>query len=128
MCGDPVVLDGASLSAGAVTRVARGLARVELSAEASERNDAARAALAVLLERGAPIYGVSTGVGSLREYSITEDPSAYSLRLLRSHACAAGRVMSVELVRAAMAVRANQIGAGGAGVARELLDNLVALL
>jgi histidine ammonia-lyase len=34
----------------------------------------------------------------------------------------------VDLVRAAMAVRANQLGAGGAGVAAGLLDTLVALL
>jgi histidine ammonia-lyase len=101
---------------------------VELAAEAARRNEAARVTLAAVLERGEPIYGVSTGVGSLREYPVHEDPSIYSLRLLRSHACGAGRVVPLDLVRAAMAVRANQLGAGGAGVAEELLDTLVALL
>src|SRR5581483_9305185 len=50
------------------------------------------------------------------------------LDLLRSHACGAGRVLTAELVRAAMATRANQLAAGGAGVAGELLDALVGLL
>ena len=125
---DVVVLDGATLTAPAVARVARAGASVELADEATGRNEAARIALAALLKRGEPIYGVSTGVGSLREYPIHDDPSAYSLRLLRSHACGAGSVVPVDLVRAAMVVRANQLGAGGAGVANELLDTLVALL
>jgi histidine ammonia-lyase len=125
---DHVLLDGATLTAAAVERIARGGAPVRLSAEAQERNDAARAALGKLLERGEPIYGATTGVGSLREYPIEDDPSAYSLRLLRSHACGAGRPLPIDLVRAAMAVRANQIGAGGAGVERELLEALVASL
>jgi histidine ammonia-lyase len=129
MKSDPVVLDGSTLTPAAVARIARGGAPVELAAEASLRNDAARAVLATLLGRGEPIYGVTTGVGSLRDHLISdEDRDGYSLSLLRSHACGAGRVLPVELVRAAMAIRANQIGAGGAGVAKELLDSLVALL
>src|SRR2546423_14725604 len=109
---DVVVLDGATLTAPAVARVARAGAPVELAAEATRRNEAARTTLAELLEQGEPIYGVSTGVGSLREYPVHDDPAAYSLRLLRSHSCGAGRVVPVDLVRAAMAVRANQLGAG----------------
>jgi histidine ammonia-lyase len=128
MAADAVVLDGTTLTVQAVDHIARRGAPVRLAPEAGERNDAARAALATLLARGEPIYGASTGVGSLREYAIEDDPSEYSLRLLRSHACGAGRPLPVEAVRAAMAVRANQIGAGGAGVERGLLETLVALL
>ncbi|MGA9859931.1 MAG: aromatic amino acid ammonia-lyase [Solirubrobacteraceae bacterium] len=128
MSPDPVLLDAETLTVTSVELVARAGAPVKLSSEARSRNDAARETLAILLERGEAIYGVSTGVGSLREYPIDEDPSAYSLRLLRSHACGAGRVLPVELVRAAMAVRVNQVGAGGAGIAGELLDASVALL
>ena len=57
--------------------------------------------------------------------SPTPSASQFPRKLLRSHAGGAGRELSDELVRAAMAVRANQIGAGGAGVATELLDALV---
>ena len=41
---------------------------------------------------------------------------------------APGLILTVPVVRAAMATRANQIGAGGAGVADELLDALVGAL
>lgn len=128
MASDPVVLDGETLTAASVQRIAREGARVSLAPEARRRNDAARDVLRTLIDRGEPIYGVTTGVGSLREYPIHDDPAGYSLRLLRSHACGAGRELPVEHVRAAMAVRANQVGAGGAGIAGELLDAAVALL
>jgi histidine ammonia-lyase len=126
---EAVVLDGATLTPEAVALVARGRAPVRLAPEAHERNDEARDAIARLLARGGQLYGVTTGVGALRAYRVPKaEQEGYSLRLLRSHACGAGRPLSVELVRAAMATRANQIGAGGAGVARELLDALIAAL
>ncbi len=124
-----VVLDGASLTPAGLTELARGEATAELHPEARRRNDAARGALSDLLSRGAQIYGVTTGVGSLRDYHVpAEDRDSYSARLLRSHACGAGRPLAIEVVRAAMATRANQIGGGGAGVAAELLEGLIGAL
>ncbi len=112
-----------------MARVAREQAPVKLAPEARKRNAAARDALDVLIAAGEPIYGVTTGVGALRDRSIdAAERAGYSRRLLRSHACGAGRALSAELVRAAMVTRANQIGAGGAGVSAELLDALVATL
>src|ERR1035437_1738360 len=121
----PVLLDGATLTPEAVAAIARDGAPAELAPEAHARNDRARAAIVALLARGDDLYGVTTGVGALRAYRVPKNNrEQYSLSLLRSHACGAGRPLSVHLVRAAMATRANQIGAGGAGVARELLDVL----
>jgi histidine ammonia-lyase len=126
---DSVVLDGATLTPSEVARVARAGALVELAPEARSRNDAARLAGDALLERGQDLYGVTTGVGPLREYRLDNDERvSHQLRLLRSHACGAGWPLRAERVRAAMATRANQLGAGGAGVAPELLDGLVAAL
>jgi histidine ammonia-lyase len=112
-----------------VALIARSDAKVELAPEARERNDAARQAVATLLARGDALYGATTGVGALRAYRVPKkDRERYALSLLRSHACGAGRPLAPELVRAAMATRANQIGAGGAGVADELLEGLVGAL
>ena len=111
-----VRLDGATLTPKQVALIAREGAVVELDAEAQERNDRARAAIDALLARGDPLYGVTTGVGALRAYRIPKGQrERYSLGLLRSHACGAGQPLPAQLVRAAMATRANQIGAGGAG-------------
>jgi len=125
----PVDLDGASLTPGAVARIARGGAHAHVTADAQGRNDRARAVIAGLLARGDDLYGVTTGVGALRAYRVPEsDRERYSLGLLRSHACGAGDPLPSIVVRAAMATRANQIGAGGAGVAPELLAALVGAL
>ena len=100
---------------------------MSLAEDARARNAAAAATVAELIERGTPIYGVTTGVGGLRAREIPPDQrSGQQLRLLRSHSCGAGRPLSPELVRATMVVRANQLGVGGAGVSDELLDALVA--
>ncbi len=121
-----VVLDGATLTPAGVAAIAREGAEAVLADEARARNDRARAAIATLLARGDELYGVTTGVGALRAYRVpVKSRERYSLGLLRSHACGAGRPLPVALVRAALATRANQIGAGGAGVAAELLEGAV---
>ena len=126
---DPVLLDGVTLTPRGVALIAREGAEAQLAGAARTRNDAARAAIATLLERGDELYGVTTGVGALHDYRVPQDErERHSLGLLRSHACGAGRPLPAQLVRAAMATRANQIGAGGAGVAAELLDALVEAL
>lgn len=124
-----ITLDGASLTTAAVAAVARHGEPVQLSAEARARNLAARTAIADRLARGEALYGATTGVGALRDRVITDaERETYQWNLLRSHAVSAGRPLAPELVRAGMVVRANQLGAGGAGVAPELLDGLVASL
>jgi histidine ammonia-lyase len=124
-----IVLDGARLAPADVAAVARGGEKVELSPEARARNAAARAAIAALLERGEALYGASTGVGALRDRQVSEDErEEMQWNLLRSHAVTAGPAVSPTVVRAGMVVRANQLGAGGAGTSPELLDGLVAAI
>jgi histidine ammonia-lyase len=124
-----VILDGRGLTPGDVDAVARGGAEVVLADAARERNTAARRALEELVERGEPVYGVTTGVGPFRTREVpAEQRPEHQLRLLRSHASGAGRPLAPELVRAAMVVRANQLGAGGAGVSDALLAALVQAL
>jgi histidine ammonia-lyase len=124
-----IVLDGATLTPEAVTRVARDGARVELAPAARARNADAHATIARLLERGEPLYGATTGVGALRDRAIgAADRERFQWNLLRSHAVSAGRPLAPEAVRAAMVVRANQLGGGGGGVAPALLDRLVSAL
>src|SRR5215207_5793299 len=124
-----VVLDGRTLTPADVVALARARAIARMSASARERNAAAERLVRRLLDRGELLYGTSTGVGVLRSApSGREDPGAHQWRLLRSHAGGGGAPLTVEVVRAAMAVRANQIGAGGAGVGERLVDGLLGAL
>jgi histidine ammonia-lyase len=120
-----IVLDGGTLTPAAVAAVARRGQTVELAPEARERNEAARRAIASMLDRGQALYGATTGVGALRDRTIGDAyRERFQWNLLRSHAVSAGRPLSAEQVRAGMVVRANQLGAGGAGVNPALLDGL----
>jgi histidine ammonia-lyase len=126
---DPVVLDGTSLTPRQVAHIARDGAEVRLADDARARNDAARATLDRLIARGDALYGVTTGVGALRDQPVAaEGRVEHTLALLRSHAGGAGEPLRAPIVRAAMATRANQIGAGGAGICAELLDALLGTL
>ena len=63
------------------------------------------------------VYGRSTGVGANRTEAVpTEAAADHGLRLLRSHAGAIGEPLPAREVRAMLAVRANQLLAGGAGL------------
>jgi histidine ammonia-lyase len=124
-----ITLDGRSLTPAQVMKIARDRAETRIAPAARERNAAAEQLVRKLLERGDLVYGVTTGVGVLRSSPTpVEDPGDFQWRLLRSHAGGGGAPLTVEVVRAAMAVRANQIGAGGAGVGDQLLDALVGAL
>ncbi|MGW9079083.1 aromatic amino acid ammonia-lyase [Streptomyces kronopolitis] len=77
------------------------------------------------------VYGRSTGVGANR----TEDVGAagaagadHGLRLLRSHAGGIGDPLPAREVRAMLAVRANQLLAGGAGLRPAVITALLTAL
>jgi histidine ammonia-lyase len=123
-----VALDGRTLTPATVAAIADG-GRVRLTVAARARNAAAREALDELIASGAAVYGVTTGVGALHDRPVAPaDAAEHQRGLLRSHAAGAGDPLPREAVRAAMAVRLNQLGAGGAGVSDGLLDALAAAL
>ncbi|MEV8601903.1 aromatic amino acid ammonia-lyase [Streptomyces griseoviridis] len=111
-----VVLDGTGLAVADVVRLADGTARPVPGTDAlgrvGESWDAARRIAAT-----GRVYGRSTGVGANRNEDVpTEAAAEHGLRLLRSHAGAIGDELPARQVRAMLAVRANQLLAGGAGL------------
>ncbi len=111
-----VELDGRTLPVADVVRIARGTARPVPGAEAMKRVDRSWSAARELAATGR-VYGRSTGVGANRNEGVpTEAAADHGLRLLRSHAGAIGDPLPAREVRAMLAVRANQLLAGGAGL------------
>ncbi|MFE1171700.1 aromatic amino acid ammonia-lyase [Streptomyces sp. NPDC058773] len=74
------------------------------------------------------IYGRSTGVGANRTEDVGAADADHGLRLLRSHAGAIGDPLPAREVRAMLAVRANQLLAGGAGLNPAVITALLAAL
>ncbi|MFJ5226996.1 aromatic amino acid ammonia-lyase [Streptomyces sp. NPDC088400] len=113
---DTVVLDGQSLPVTDVVRLADGTARPVPGIEAMKRVEQSWHVARELAASGR-VYGRSTGVGANRTEAVpTEAAADHGLRLLRSHAGAIGEPLPAREVRAMLAVRANQLLAGGAGL------------
>lgn len=74
------------------------------------------------------VYGRSTGVGANRTQDVGAADADHGLRLLRSHAGAIGDPLPGREVRAMLAVRANQLLAGGAGLNPAVITSLLAAL
>ncbi len=125
----PVRITGRDLDPGSLAAIARGGAMVELDPAARVRIEVAAAVIARAAESGRPVYGVTTGLGSRVTEPVEGAQAAeFSLRTVRGRAMAVGPPLARELVRAAMVVRVNGLGAGGAGAGAGLAAGLVSLL
>lgn len=111
-----VVLDGSGLGVEDLVRLADGAAHPVPEAGAMRRVEHSWNAARQIAATGR-VYGRSTGVGANRNEDVpTEAAAGHGLRLLRSHAGAIGEELPARQVRAMLAVRANQLLAGGAGL------------
>ncbi|MFG2501348.1 aromatic amino acid ammonia-lyase [Streptomyces sp. NPDC048441] len=114
--GSVVVLDGRGLMVADVVRMAESTAKPVPGTDGMKRVESSWNAAREIASWGR-VYGRSTGVGANRNESVpTEAASDHGLRLLRSHAGAIGAELPAREVRAMLAVRANQLLAGGAGL------------
>jgi histidine ammonia-lyase len=122
-----ITVDGQRLGLEEIVAVADG-EPVRLGDRArSAADEAHRLAVRITGER--PVYGRTTGVGANKDTAVDRsDTAGHGTRILRSHATSAGPVRDARRVRAAMAIRLNQLGVGGSGARVEVLDALVALL
>src|SRR5438477_3435389 len=125
-----VRLSGEDLKIEDVWAVAVDGAPAALADEAREKVVRARA----LVEQAAHgttehTYGVNTGFGKFVSRSIPEELTAeLQLRLLRSHAAGVGDPYPVEIVRAAMLLRANALAKGNSGARIETVELLLECL
>jgi len=124
-----VELTGTRLRPADVVAVAREDADVALAAEARTAMERSAAIAAELADSGEPVYGVSTGFGSLATTPIPVERRAELQRaLLRSHAAGMGPPVEREVVRAMMLLRARTLAMGYSGARPEVAEAILALL
>ena len=107
-----------------------GPAPVELTDASVERIAVAQGHLRSASRSGA-VYGLTTGVGALRNVptDVTAgDGTSHALRLWRSHASGFGETYDDATVRAGMAIRLHQITSGRSGVSADLAGSLGAAI
>jgi histidine ammonia-lyase len=124
-----IALDGSSLTLDQLVAIAVDRAKVSIAPAALDRVRAARDVVDEVARGDAPVYGVNTGFGSFAEVKIEADSlTLLQINLLRSHAAGVGEPLSIPVVRAMMALRANVLAKGFSGIRTPTLELLVALL
>lgn len=124
-----VVIDGESLRIEDVVNVARHGYQVELSPEAEERVNRARAIVDKFVEEGRVEYGITTGFGKFSDVVISkEDTRKLQRNLIISHACGVGEEFNKETVRAIMLLRANALSKGYSGARASTIKTLIDML
>lgn len=124
-----VVLDGHSLKAEDVVKVARSGEKIAISQEAAARIDKCRALLERKIAAKEIMYGVNTGIGELSEVVLNaEQVGKYQRYLVYSHAAGVGEPMSQEDARAAILSRLNTHCWGHSGIRREVVELMVEML
>ncbi|HZD78415.1 MAG TPA: aromatic amino acid ammonia-lyase [Actinomycetota bacterium] len=124
-----VVLDGSSLTIEQLVRIARGNEPVELDPGALDRVRACRAMLEEKLGAREIMYGTNTGIGEFSEVVLTDDQvERFQRFLVYNHAAGIGEPAPLEVVRAAMASRANVLAKGHSGVRPQIALTLAEML
>jgi histidine ammonia-lyase len=118
-----------ALTRAQVVSVARGFETVTLSDAVLARLERQRSAIDALVESGAPVYGLSTGFGSLATTFISpEERRDLQRSLIRSHAAGVGAEVESEVVRAMMVSRLTNLCSGVSGVRASSAEAYAALL
>lgn len=90
---------------------------VELDEAALTAVQAGADAVADILRRGKPVYGINTGFGKLASVRIADDDLATLQRnLVLSHAAGVGEPMKLPVARLMLALKMGSLGQGASGV------------
>ncbi len=124
-----VVIDGENLTIELVHAVAREGAKVRIADSAVQKINKAREFLEKLVADDVAIYGVTTGIGEFARIRVSPEQGALLQKnIVYSHAAGVGKVQPIELVRAAMLLRANTLSKGYSGVRLKVVQTFVDML
>jgi histidine ammonia-lyase len=124
-----ITIDGTQLTIPQVVRVARFGELVGLSPQARQRMQLSRQWVMQIAASSQAVYGINTGFGIFADQRIPPGDSArLSRNLILSHAVATGPELPLDVVRAAMLIRANTLAIGHSGARPEIVDTLLAML
>ena len=121
-----VTLDGFHLTQDQAWRVAQGKDDVEIAPEAMDRLKKAHELVMQAAKSGAPVYGLTVGVGLNKDKSlfdakgelskeVLQASKEFNRNALRSHDAGVGDMMDDELTRLTLLIRLNTLLAGQTG-------------
>ncbi len=124
-----IELTGNDLSIEQIMQVAYQDEKVRLSKKAVDAVERSHALLLDCLEKDMPFYGINTGYGIFHTKKISKDQLLdLNRNLILSHAVATGDELDVQVVRAAMLIRANTLAKGFSGIRLSAVQCLLDML
>jgi histidine ammonia-lyase len=100
-----------------------------LDSSCREKVEAGAAAVAVILARGEPVYGINTGFGKLASIRIgAADLETLQRNIVLSHAAGVGAPMPVPVARLMMALKLASLAQGVSGIRPQTLAMLETML
>lgn len=124
-----IELDGSHLSLDDLEAAARRGARVGLAPGVREHMTATHEVVVEALERGDPVYGLTTAVAERKRVTVAAgDRATFNRQLIDGHLVAQGRGAPDDVVRAMLVCLANVLAKGAAGVRPELAELVLAAL
>jgi histidine ammonia-lyase len=121
-----ILIDGSSLTPAELVSVARAGEPVGLAPGVVERMADSRTRAEQVLAEGAPVYGMTTGLGQHKRHRIADDEiELFNRQLIDNHRIGHGDPAPNEVVRATMLRLANGFAKGTAGVRPLLAQRLV---
>lgn len=125
----PLLLTGHNLTRADFYSVALEGRRVQLHPRARRAMARSRAVINRLAAGKQPVYGVTTGVGSLStERILPAEARRLQLNIVRSHACGVGEPLDAPAVRGVLLLRANALATGISGVRPVVAERLCEFL
>jgi len=121
---ETTTLDGVSLTCAQLVSAATQKNKVTLANGAIDRIVSGREVVQSIVSSGTPGYGITTGVGSQKNFKVAaESAQEYNRRLARAHAThAGGAVLPKSRVRAALIILLNEFSLGLSGVSAPLVQ------
>ncbi len=109
-------------------QVYRG-ARVRLDASAQAAVQRSADAVAAIVARGEPVYGINTGFGKLASVRIERDDlETLQRNIVLSHAAGVGEPMPVDVTRLMLALKLTSLAQGASGIRPQTLALVEAML
>ncbi|MFT3763570.1 MAG: aromatic amino acid lyase [Pseudoxanthomonas sp.] len=128
MCADSILLRPGAVTLAQWRAVYEG-AQAALDPAALPAVERSAQAVAAIVERGAPVYGINTGFGKLASVRIERDDLATLQRnIVLSHAAGVGEALPVATTRLMMALKLASLAQGASGIAPATLALLEAML
>jgi histidine ammonia-lyase len=119
---------GNPLNFGDLRELSRGGVALTISDAAAAAIERGAAAVAQIVKRGEPAYGVNTGFGRLAQTHIPNDQlELLQSNLVLSHAVGVGDPLPAAVVRLTLALKISTLARGYSGVRRVLVDALISL-